>query len=56
MKLSLDAAGLWPLVQELLHVLNTIHAPWVTKAFFKELRESFNHFASAKDSARDIRT
>ena len=52
MKLSLGAAGLWPLVQELLHVLNTNRAPWVTKAFFKERRESFDHFASTCSTYR----
>ena len=35
LKLALQASDLWPLLQELLHVLNLNHAPWQSKAFFK---------------------
>lgn len=54
MKLAMAACGLWPLLQELLHVLNLNHAPWQSKAFFKELQEAFQLFMENATPDNDI--
>ena len=54
MQLALKASGLWALIQELLHVLNINHAPWVSRAFFKELQEAFNTFMDTATPDHDV--